>query len=112
MINLTIQLKEGILANKLHAGNALSSIRALAKDLKVSVMTTKRAYTDIERDGFIKTVAGKGSFVTERNQDFLRKELLRQLEEHLQKAVKIAKTAGLSNEKLQELLSLTVEVDN
>jgi len=109
---ITIQLIEAILANKLHAGDALSSIRALAKDLKISVMTTKCAYADIERDGFIKTVAGKGSFVTERNQNFLRKELLRQLEEHLQKAVKIAKTAGLSNEKLQELLSLIVEVDN
>jgi len=108
---ITIQLKEAILANKLQAGDALPSIRALAKDLKISVMTTKRAYADLERDGFIETVAGKGSFVTERNQDFLREELLRQVEGHLQKAAKIAKIAGLSSEELQELLSLMLEED-
>ncbi|MEQ6856496.1 GntR family transcriptional regulator [Lysinibacillus capsici] len=108
---ITIQLKEAILANKLQAGDALPSIRALAKDLKISVMTTKRAYADLERDGFIETVAGKGSFVTERNQDFLREELLRQVEGHLQKAAKIAKTAGLSSEELQELLSIMLEED-
>ena len=108
---ITIQLKEAILANKLQAGDALPSIRALAKDLKISVMTTKRAYADLERDGFIETVAGKGSFVTERNQDFLREELLRQVEGHLQKATKIAKTAGLSSEELRELLSLMLEED-
>ncbi|MEY9975937.1 GntR family transcriptional regulator [Lysinibacillus sp. RC79] len=109
---ITVQLKEAILANKLQAGDALPSIRALAKDLKISVMTTKRAYADLERDGFIETVAGKGSFVTERNQDFLREELLRQVEEHMQKAVKMAKTAGLTKEEVQELLSLILEEDN
>lgn len=106
---ITTQLKEAILANKFQAGDALPSIRALAKDLKISVMTTKRAYADLERDGFIETVAGKGSFVTERNQDFLREELLRQVEEHLQRAVKAAKTAGLSKEEMQELISLLLE---
>ncbi|EON73353.1 GntR family transcriptional regulator [Lysinibacillus sphaericus] len=109
---ITMQLKEAILANKLQAGDALPSIRMLAKELKISVMTTKRAYADLERDGFIETVAGKGSFVTERNQDFLREELLRQVEEHLQKAVKTAKTAGLTKEEVQELLTLTLEEDN
>ncbi|MGE7110824.1 GntR family transcriptional regulator [Lysinibacillus sp. NPDC047702] len=109
---ITIQLKEAILANKLQAGDALPSIRALAKDLKISVMTTKRAYADLERDGFIETVAGKGSFVTERNQDFLREELLRQVEEHMQKAVKTAKTAGLTKEELQELLTMILEEGN
>ncbi len=109
---ITMQLKEAILANKLQAGDALPSIRMLAKELKISVMTTKRAYADLERDGFIETVAGKGSFVTERNQDFLREELLRQIEEHLQKAVKTAKTAGLTKEEVQELLTLTLEEDN
>jgi len=109
---ITIQLKEAILANKLQTGDALPSIRALAKDLKISVMTTKRAYADLERDGFIETVAGKGSFVTERNQDFLREELLRQVEEHMQKAVKTAKTAGLTKEELQELLIMILEEGN
>lgn len=106
---ITTQIKEAILANRLLAGDALPSIRSLAKELKISVMTTKRAYADLERDGFIETVAGKGSFVTERNQDFLREELLRQIEEHLQKAVKTAKTAGIEKEELQEYLSLMLE---
>lgn len=109
---ITTQIKEAILANKLLAGDALPSIRSLAKELKISVMTTKRAYADLERDGFIETVAGKGSFVTERNQDFLREELLRQIEEHLQKAVKTAKTAGISKEELQEYLSLMLEEEH
>ena len=109
---ITTQIKEVILANKLLAGDALPSIRSLAKELKISVMTTKRAFADLERDGFIETVAGKGSFVTERNQDFLREELLRQIEEHLQKAVKTAKTVGIMKEELQELLSLMLEEEH
>lgn len=109
---ITTQVKEAILANKLLAGDALPSIRSLAKELKISVMTTKRAYADLERDGFIETVAGKGSFVTERNQDFLREELLRQIEEHLQKAVKTAKIAGIEKEELQEYLSLMLEEEH
>ena len=109
---ITTQIKESILVNKLLAGDALPSIRSLAKELKISVMTTKRAFADLERDGFIETVAGKGSFVTERNQDFLREELLRQIEEHLQKAVKTAKTVGIMKEELQELLSLMLEEEH
>ncbi|KGR75473.1 GntR family transcriptional regulator [Ureibacillus manganicus] len=106
---ITQQIKQAILAGKLTSGEALPSIRSLAKDLKISVMTTKRAYADLERDGFIETVAGKGSFVAERNQDFLREELLRQIEEHLQKAVNLAKTAGLPANEVQDLLSLLLE---
>jgi len=108
---ITQQIKQAILAGKLTSGEALPSIRALAKDLKISVMTTKRAYADLERDGFIETVAGKGSFVAERNQDFLREELLRQVEDHLQKAVNLAKTAGIPSKEVQDLLSLLLEED-
>lgn len=106
---ITQQFKQAILAGNLQAGDALPSIRSLAKDLKISVMTTKRAYADLERDGFIETVGGKGSFVAERNQDFLREELLRHVEEHLQKAVQLAKTVGMPKEDLWELLSLLIE---
>ncbi|MEK4228785.1 GntR family transcriptional regulator [Solibacillus sp. FSL H8-0538] len=106
---ITAQLKQAILSGKLLPGDALPSIRALAKDLKISVMTTKRAYADLERDGFIETVAGKGSFVAERNQDFLREELLRQLEAHLLKAVQTAKTANMSKQELLELFMLLTE---
>lgn len=106
---ITQQLKQAILSGKLHPGEALPSIRSLAKDLKISVMTTKRAYSDLERDGFIVTIAGKGSYVAERNQDFLREELLRQVEEHLLKATKLAKTANMTFEEIQDLLQLLFE---
>lgn len=106
---ITEQLKAAILSGKLLPNDALPSIRSLAKDLKISVMTTKRAYADLERDGFIETVAGKGSFVAERNQDFLREELLRQAEEHLFKAVQIAKTASMPKQELVDLLKLLLE---
>lgn len=106
---ITEQLKAAILSARLLPGEALPSIRVLAKDLKISVMTTKRAYADLERDGFIETVAGKGSFVAERNQDFLREELLRQVEGHLLKAVQTARTANLSKTQLLELFTLLAE---
>ncbi|MEK9197827.1 GntR family transcriptional regulator [Ureibacillus sp. 179-F W5.1 NHS] len=106
---ITQQIKQAILTGVLKPGEVLPSIRSLAKELKISVVTTKRAYSDLENDGFIETVAGKGSFVAERNQDFLREELLRQVEESLQKAVQTAKLAGMPKEELVELLSLLVE---
>ena len=106
---ITDQLKHAILSGSLVTGEALPSIRALAKELKISVMTTKRAYADLERDGFIETVAGKGSFISERNQDFLREELIRQIEMHLSRAVSIAKTANVGREELFELVELLLE---
>ncbi|MFF5993368.1 GntR family transcriptional regulator [Lysinibacillus sp. KU-BSD001] len=106
---ITEQMKQAILSGALLPGDALPSIRMLAKELKISVMTTKRAYADLERDGFIETVAGKGSFVAERNQDFLREALIRQLEEHLMKAAGLARTAGMSHAELLELMTLLLE---
>lgn len=106
---ITDQLKQAILTGTLITGDALPSIRALAKELKISVMTTKRAYADLERDGFIETIAGKGSYVSERNQDFLREVLIRQIEVHLTKAVSIAKTANVQKEELHDLLDLLLE---
>ena len=106
---ITEQLKQAILSGVLVAGDALPSIRALAVELKISVMTTKRAYGDLERDGFIETVAGKGSFVSQRNQDFLREELVKQIEGHLTKAVSIAKMANIQSEELFDLLNLLLE---
>lgn len=106
---ITEQMKQAILSGSLLPGDALPSIRMLAKELKISVMTTKRAYSDLERDGFIETVAGKGSFVAERNQDFLREELIRQIEEHLVKSIHLAKTANMAKEELLELFTLLLE---
>lgn len=106
---ITDQLKQAILTGTLVTGDALPSIRALAKELKISVMTTKRAYADLERDGFIETIAGKGSYVSERNQDFLREELIRQIEMHLTKAVSIATIANVQKKELHDLLDLLLE---
>lgn len=106
---ITEQIKQAIITGTLKPGDPLPSIRSLAKELKISVMTTKRAYSDLERDGFIVTFAGKGSFVAERNQEFLKEELLRQAEEHLLKAVQTAKLAGIKGKELIDLLSMLVE---
>lgn len=106
---ITEQMKQAILSGKLKSGDALPSIRSLAKDLKISVMTTKRAYQDLEQDGFIVTFAGKGSFVAERNHEFIREELFKQIEEHIQKAVEIAKLSGITKDELLELMAELVE---
>lgn len=103
---ITAQIKSAILTGKLAAGEALPSIRLLAKELRISVITTKRAYEDLERDGFIETFPGKGSFVAARNTEFMREEQLRVAEGHLAKAVTVAKTAGISEEELQNTLAL------
>ena len=91
---------------ELEEGAALPSMRLLAKELRVSVITTKRAYEDLERDGFIETVQGKGSFVAGKNIEFIREEQLRIIEEHLQKTVHVAKSSGISLEELQEIMNL------
>lgn len=102
---ITSQIKNLILSGALSEGEALPSMRLLAKELRISVITTKRAYEDLERDGFIETVTGKGSFVASKNMEFLREEHLRMAEDALLNAVSIAKTAGITCEELQEMLS-------
>lgn len=103
---ITAQIKGMIIGGKLREGEALPSMRLLAKELRISVITTKRAYEDLERDGFIETVVGKGSFVAARNVQFLREEQLRETEQHLQAAVETARTGGISLEEMQEILTL------
>lgn len=108
---ISTQLKNQILAGTLKPGEALPSIRALAKDLKISVITTKRAYEELEAQGFLNTIAGKGSFVAEKNLDLIREKRLQELEEHLQAAVELAKTCGISERTLQEMLRILIEED-
>jgi GntR family transcriptional regulator len=103
---ITAQIKNLILADALREGDALPSMRVLARELRISVITTKRAYEDLERDGFIETVAGKGCFVAGRNMDLLREEQLRRAEELLQNAVNVARTSGISLDELVEILKL------
>lgn len=83
---ITAQIKNSILSGELQEGEALPSMRALAKDLRISVITTKRAYEDLERDGFVVTVAGKGCFVAPRNLELMREEQRKQVEQTLEQA--------------------------
>ena len=104
------QVKAAILSGELTEGEQLPSIRALANSLRVSVITTKRAYTDLEAAGFIETVQGKGCFVAGGNAELIREERLRGIEELLGKAVAEGRTIGLSDDELQEMFALALEV--
>ena len=106
---ITRQIKEQILSGALKEGAALPSIRLLAKELRISVITTKRAYEDLEADGFIVTAPGKGSFVAPQNPELRREETLRRVEGHLQNAVAAAKTGGVSYEELLDTLRVLWE---
>lgn len=103
---ITSQVKAQILSGTLAAGAKLPSIRALASDLGVSVITTKRAYADLEQLGFICTVQGKGCFVAEGNQELLRENQLCHIEELLAKAASQAEALGVTRDKLHEMLDL------
>ena len=106
---ITSQMKQMIISGELEAGSLLPSMRMLAKELRISVITTKRAYEDLERDGFIYSVVGKGSFVAEKNMEFVREEQLRIVEEHLTKAVSGAKAGGIGLDELQEITRMIYE---
>ncbi len=99
------QIKSQILAGKLKEGEALPSIRVLARELRISVITTKRAYDELEVQGLLRSVAGKGTFVAAANLSFLQEERLRQMEELLQKAADAAKAHGISLEEMVQLLT-------
>lgn len=103
------QIKNLIITGVLNEGDALPSMRLLAKELRISVITTKRAYEELERDGFIETVTGRGSFVARKNLEFIREEHLRMAEGHLLKSVDIAKSSGITLDELKEILSTLYE---
>ncbi|HJA30671.1 MAG TPA: GntR family transcriptional regulator [Candidatus Eisenbergiella pullicola] len=103
------QIKNQIIAGKLKEGEALPSIRGLAKDLRISVITTKRAYEELERQGFIYTMAGKGSFVAQKNLDLIREENLKKIEEHMNAVYELGTACGLSREELMEMFALLGE---
>ena len=103
------QIKAQILSGALSPGDALPSIRGLAKDLKISVITTKRAYDELEAQGLINTVAGKGCFVADNNLEILREQRRRELETHLTAALELAKSCGLTRLDLKQMLDLLSE---
>ena len=100
------QVTEQIMTGALSAGDALPSMRLLAKELRISVITTKRAYEELERDGFLENVPGKGCFVAPQNRELMREAQLRRVEERLSQAVDEARKGGFSLEELQEMLNI------
>ena len=103
------QIKSKIMNGTLEAGEMLPSMRALAKDLHISVITVQRAYEDLTRDGFIETVSGKGSFVASQNKEFIQEEQLRKAEELLQQVVDIGRSHGISYEQMANILKILYE---
>ena len=100
------QIKSKIISGELREGDALPSMRLLAKELRIIVITTKRAYEELEREGFIVSLTGKGSFVAEKNVEFIREEQLRKVEGHLNQAVELSRTCGITLEELCQTLTV------
>ena len=103
---ITSQIKAMIMSGELQTGEAIPSMRALAKSIHVSVITVQKAYEDLQRDGFIETTVGRGSFVAARNKEFYQEEQQRIAEEHLQAAAEIGRMSNISLAKLTELLTM------
>ncbi len=103
------QIKENIMTGILKEGDALPSMRLLAKELQISVITTKRAYDELEKDGFISTVQGRGTFVAKKNTDFIKEEQLKKIEEYLFEAINIARYGDISAEELKIILDTLYE---
>lgn len=105
------QIKRQIMSGELREDELLPSIRNLAKDLRISVVTTKRAYDELEREGFLYTVAGKGCFVAPKNLELLREEQMRAVEAHLQEALRLGAQCGLSGADVAEMLAIIAGED-
>ncbi|RKD23616.1 transcriptional regulator, GntR family [Caminicella sporogenes DSM 14501] len=105
-LQIANQIKNQIINGDLKENDVLPSIRGLAKELQISVITTKRAYEELEREGFINTVLGKGTFVASQSRELLRERRMRRIEEKLLEAVEESRVLGLSLEELQEMLAI------
>ncbi|MBH0320906.1 GntR family transcriptional regulator [Bacillus cereus] len=109
---ISAQIKKLILLGDLKQGDALPSMRQLAKDLRVSIITTKRAYEELEKDGFINSIVGRGSFVAEQNIETMKEEKLKTVEENLCEAIQNAKQMDVSLNELKEMLTILYEEEN
>lgn len=105
------QIKSMIITDVLKEGDALPSMRLLAKELRISVITTKRAYEELEQDGFIVSITGKGSFVAGKNIELVREAYLREIEEHMTKIIELSAGCKLSQEEIVEMFSLMFKED-
>ncbi len=103
---ITNQIKGLVMSGALKEGDPLPSMRTLAKELRISVITTKRAYEDLERDGFISTVVGKGSFVKAADTRLVREEKLKQIEDLLSRAILLARQSAIGREEIEEIIDI------
>ena len=103
------QIKAQIISGELQENEMLPSIRGLAKDLRISFITTKRAYEELAREGFIYTVPAKGCYVAQKNTELLREENLKKIEEHLEQIIRLAATCGLTREDILEMVTIELE---
>lgn len=106
---ITAQIKSMILSGELKEGDSLPSMRLLAKELRISVITTKRSYEELERDGFIQSFTGRGSFVSGMNHDFIREEHLRRIEEHLDAIHTEANICGITTDEIITMIKIMFE---
>lgn len=109
---IAAQFKEDILSGKMKQGEYLLSIRGLAKDLRISVITTMKAYEELEKQGLITAVQGKGYYVNAQDSEMLKEQHMRKMEEHLMNAISAARIAGISNGELVEVLKMLLEAEN
>ncbi len=109
---IATQFKEDILSGKMKQGEYLPSIRGLAKDLRISVITTMKAYEELEKQGLITAVQGKGYYVNAQDSEMLKEQHMRKMEEHLTDAISAARIAGISNGELVEVLKMLLEAEN
>ena len=102
-------IKEAIFSNELKEGEMLPSVRSLANDLKISFLTVKRAYDELEKAGFIKTVQGKGSYVSPKNLDLIKEEKLKEIQDLIEKIYEVSKLSNISKEEISELFKMIFE---
>lgn len=102
-------IKEAIFSNELKEGEMLPSVRSLANELKISFLTVKRAYDELEKAGFIKTVQGKGSYVSPKNLDLIKEEKLKEIQEHIDKIYEISKLSNISKDEVNEMFKMIFE---
>ncbi len=109
---ISTQIKAAIMSGELKTGEAIPSVRSLAKSLHISILTVQKAYSTLQEDGFIETTAGKGCYVSAKNQDFYLEEQQKKIEERFLEAIEIARASGISFDKMIELLTILYEEED
>lgn len=104
-------IKQAIFSNELKEEDMLPSVRSLANDLKISFLTVKRAYDELEQAGFIRTIPGKGSFVAPKNLELIKEEKLKEIQDYIEKIYNISKVANISKDEIKELFKIIFEED-